>query len=415
MKKWFLGLGVPLALLILFGLLLMLFEKELLNPGAYVVGGVNGVDGGGNLAVAQAAQAMAPYLRPGPPANYDVRYDERAAIMRQAVSYWSKLCPGCLAWQNGTLQCTMFVAAAFALAHQPLPATNLNAIDYWSAYRGRPGWMEVASGTGLPQVGDIVIWSSPFFGGVGHMGVVVKVLPPAGGGHPGALTFAEGNGPAALVTFPLRPDLQLVAWPRYTTMGYIRNLRYAFSGGSASQSLERISQLACKQYASQQECDTWAYSACSAAAMTEVIDAYGGHYRISDILRTEARIGAITPRLGLVYPAGVADTMASFGFQTSWGLSGYSLEQVVRVASGGSPVVVGFPPDRYAGGHILVVRGGQIEPASGLVSSVFVVDSSAWGRTSIGRAQFLAWWGGFYAISLPRSAATLDRRGGVYA
>jgi hypothetical protein len=406
MKRGLFLLALSVALLILPGLFLMLFVEELSGQGVSTIGG------GGNLAVAQAALSMAPYLRPGPPDNYDVRYDEQASVMRQAVAYWSNLCQGCLAWRNGNLQCTMFVAAAFALAHQPLPATNLNAIDYWAAYRGRPGWMEVRSGSGLPQAGDIVIWSSPFFGGVGHMAVVVRVAPSRDGRHNGTLTFAEGNGPGALVTQPLKPDLQLVAWPHYTTMGFIRSSRFTYGHLNASQNIERIGQLACEQYAGQQECAIWAYSACSAASMTEVIDAYGGHFRIRDILSVEARIGAITPQLGLVYPGGVADTMARFGFQTSWGTSGFSLEQVVRIAAGGTPVVVGFPPARYAGGHILVVRGGRLDPASGLVSGVFVVDSSAWKRTTIGRAQFLAWWGGFYAIPLPLSNSTA-RQGGA--
>jgi hypothetical protein len=53
---------------------------------------------------------------------------------------------------------------------------------------------------------------------------------------------------------------------------------------NASQQLVRISQLDPAQYNSTDEDNTWAYSACSTASMTEVFNAYGSHYRITDIL-----------------------------------------------------------------------------------------------------------------------------------
>ena len=66
---------------------------------------------------------------------------------------------------------------------------------------------------------------------------------------------------------------------------------------NASQRLVRISQLDPNQYSSTGEYNTWAYSACSAASMTEVFNAYGHHYRITDILKVEAQLGEITPAL----------------------------------------------------------------------------------------------------------------------
>ncbi len=98
--------------------------------------------------------------------------------------------------------------------------------------------------------------------------------------------------------------------------------------------------------------------------MTEVINAYGHHYRITDILKVEAQIGEITPHLGL-------------------------LEDI------GRPVIVAFPPARYDGGHLVVVTGGNS-------NYVYVADSSLWNRHSISRAQFLNWWEGFYAIVTPK-------------
>ena len=160
-----------------------------------------------------------------------------------------------------------------------------------------------------------------------------------------------------------------------------------------AQHLVRIGQLDPAQYASSQEYNLWAYSACSTAAMTAVMDAYGRHYRITDVLQVEARIGEITPQLGLLDEAGIARTVAYFGFKTTWGHN-LTLDQVIAVANQGKPVIVGFPPDRYAGGHLLVVIGGNS-------SEVIVADSSLWNRHTISRAQFLAWWEGFSAIVTP--------------
>ncbi len=242
--------------------------------------------------------------------------------------------------------------------------------------------------------GDIMVWSDPP-PRVGHVAIVVGVNPPVGGTN-GSITFAEANGPGALVTETLLPDLSVVTWSRpvpYTVLGYIRALSPI--GVNASQRLVRISQLDPSQYASSGDYVTWAYSACSAAAMTEVLNAYGGHFRIRDILTVEAQRGDITPTLGLVSPGGIADTVASFGFQTSWGFS-LTLDQVIAIANQGTPVIVGFPPERYAGGHILVVTGGT-------TTSVSVADSSGHDYSVLSRAQFLQWWGGFSAIVTPQS------------
>ena len=84
----------------------------------------------------------------------------------------------------------------------------------------------------------------------------------------------------------------------------------------ASQNLARIGQLDPAQYNSSSDYNLWAQSTCSTAAMTEVINAYGHHYRIADILKVEASLNEITPTLGLVEDVGVALTMAKFGFKT---------------------------------------------------------------------------------------------------
>jgi hypothetical protein len=163
---------------------------------------------------------------------------------------------------------------------------------------------------------------------------------------------------------------------------------------NASKSLVRLGQVDPAQYTSNQEFTTWAYSACSTAAMTEVLNAYGHHYRITDVLKVEAQLGEITPQLGLLEEVGIQRTAAHFGFKTTWGHN-LSLDQIINIANQGRPVIVDFPPDRYAGGHLLVVTGGNS-------SIVKLADSSLWNRQSLSRAQFLKWWAGFYAIVTPK-------------
>jgi hypothetical protein len=164
-----------------------------------------------------------------------------------------------------------------------------------------------------------------------------------------------------------------------------------FSG--ASKTLLRISQLDPAEYNSPQDYNTWAYSACSAAAMTEVFNAYGRHYRIADVLKVEAGINEITPALGLVEDVGIQRTATLLGFNTSWGYS-LSLDQIIAIANKGEPVIVSWPPYKYDGGHLLVVRGGNSK-------YVFIADSSRYDRTTLTHAQFLNWWGGFSAIVTP--------------
>ncbi|HEX9091884.1 MAG TPA: C39 family peptidase [Anaerolineales bacterium] len=166
------------------------------------------------------------------------------------------------------------------------------------------------------------------------------------------------------------------------------------AGHPAGWHLVRISQLDPGQYASVQEYRTWAYSTCSTAAMTEIANYYGGSYRITDILAVENRIGEITPDRGLLEDAGIAHTMAHFGFTTSWGYS-RTLDQILALTHQGTPVIVAFPPARYPGGHLLVVTGGDD-------SRVEVADSSVSNRTSIIRMRFLALWAGFAAVVTPQ-------------
>jgi hypothetical protein len=163
---------------------------------------------------------------------------------------------------------------------------------------------------------------------------------------------------------------------------------------NASKRLVRISQLDPAQYNSSAEYNTWAYAACSTAAMTEVFNAYGYHLHITDVLKVEAQIGMITPSLGLVDPSGIARTATYFGFHTNWSTS-WNINQLINTANSGKPVIVDFPPDRYAGGHLLVVTGGD-------ANYVYLADSSSWNHQELTHAQFMQWWAGYAAVVTPR-------------
>ncbi len=165
-----------------------------------------------------------------------------------------------------------------------------------------------------------------------------------------------------------------------------------FSG--ASKALVRINQLDPAQYNSQQDYATWAYSTCSSAAMTAVINSYGHNYRVADILKVEAGIHEITPDLGLLEPTGIDHTVAQFGFKTYW-LSNTSLDDVIKVANQGHPVIVGFPPALWSGGHLLVVRGGNSQ-------YVYLADSSRLNMQTMARATFMKYWAGFAVVAMPK-------------
>lgn len=162
---------------------------------------------------------------------------------------------------------------------------------------------------------------------------------------------------------------------------------------AASKQLQRLSQLDPVQYSTSQEFTLWAYSACSAAAMTEVINAYHHTYKIRDILEVESAIHEITPDQGLLEEIGIQRTGARFGFKTTWGHN-LTLDQVIAAANSGTPVIVSFPPARYPGGHILVVRGGDS-------TSVYLADSSRLNWTQITHDRFMQLWAGFSAIMTP--------------
>ena len=413
------GLGSVILVFLVFLVFLIIFLIPLMAAGAFAAstqGSSLSLSGAFTsnsygAAVVQSAKEMADALYVNPACGNtrggncnDTWYT--SAFPQPVIQYgqtWCQAHNDCADWANGTYQCVSFVRGAYSQVY-PMNYTN-DAFGLWATYHNRPGWQEVPAAATpdmaqrfLPDPGDVMVFKNL---SVGHVAIVMAVQPPQNG-HNGWVEFANANSGNAYQRMPLMPNLLVdtSAWAssgeQFVVWGYIR------PKPAAAQGLLRISQLDPQQYVSQSEWTTWAYSACSAAAMTEVLDAYGSHYRIHDVLAVESQLiqpGSsppepyITPQLGLTADAGIAATMQQFGFSTTWGKQ-WTLAQVLAAANSGTPVIVSWPPDRYAGGHLLVVTGGD-------TTTLTLADSSGYNRQTISVSQFLGWWEGFAAVSTP--------------
>ena len=406
MKKLGCLLSSPFAVtLLLIGLLFTLLAGLL--SALFGTGANNAPVGPANTAIAQNALQMAEHLHDGGTYGFDVIMD--AGFPQPALDFWDSLCghAGCGRALSGNLQCGQFVGMAYGWAGLPLVGAN-TVIEWWTDYAAgrQPGWVEIPNGQGQPQPGDILMLDTPNpgpFAGEGHAGIVVSVQHPvAESGLVGSLLFAEANGPTPFVTMPLEANGALdMLWQGYTVKGFLRHVTAQAMGTIATITV-RHDQLDPAEYDATGffTWANWAYSACSAGAMTNVIDGYGHNYRIVDILKVEYRLGEITPQLGLQEEAGIARTAAQFGL-SDVSTTTDTLEQVVGIAQAGNPVIVDFPPDRYPKGHLLVVTGGLVG-SDGKVVTVYVVDSG-FDRSSITRSQFLQWWSGQADILTPKA------------
>lgn len=163
---------------------------------------------------------------------------------------------------------------------------------------------------------------------------------------------------------------------------------------NASKALIRLDQTSNEQYSSQAEHDAWSPSSCSAASVTEVMNAYGHSYKIADILKIEADIGAITPSQGLLSPEGIDQTATKFGFQTQT-LANPTLKQILTIANSGKPVIVNFPSQVWTGGHFLVVVGSI---TVGGISYVHLADSSTLNMQYMLPTRFEHYWQGLAKV-----------------
>lgn len=328
-----------------------------------------------------------------------VKYYDPKTFPSQVIAYGQTWCTAhhdCSDWAPDNYQCVSFVRGAYSQVY-PMKYTN-DAFGLWATYQHLPGWEEIPAAATpdvaqrfLPEPGDVMVFKDL---GVGHVAIVIQVQPPQNGTN-GWIEFANANSSSAYDRMPLMPNLLVDTreWAPsgedYIVWGYLR------PKPAAAQRVVRINQLDPGQYADAAEYHTWAYSTCSTASMAEVLNAYGEHVRIHDVLTVEAGLGVITPSGGLQADVGIANTMRQFGFKTTWG-EHWSLTQVVGTANGGQPVIVSWPPSRYAGGHLVVVTGGDLS-----TGTITIADSSSWDRASISVAQFLQWWAGFAAVSTP--------------
>ena len=182
-------------------------------------------------------------------------YDIHDPFMQPVLDYWAKSCPGtgpggiCELAVSGHLQCVEFVTAAYSLAGNPLPNSNLDAEQFWDAYANIPSWQRIPSpdsfpGTAkqAPHLGDLIV----FKGGAhmengrmvefGHIGIVINFTAPSASAD-GSIEIAEANGPgtkfAPLSTNPfvasdkpgntyvmtVHPDYRVDTWGPYSLGG----------------------------------------------------------------------------------------------------------------------------------------------------------------------------------------------------
>jgi len=153
--------------------------------------------------------------------------------------------------------------------------------------------------------------------------------------------------------------------------------------------ITRIDQTSQSQYINQQEYNTWYQSACSAAAITEVLNALGGHYTIHDALSAEINAQQISPEAGMLNGfTSIQQTVNALGYQASQVYGG--IDGIVSTANAGIPVLVSMQSSDWPGGHILVVTGGD-------GSTINIIDSWTTNRTSFSRADFAHHWTGLAA------------------
>ncbi|HEU5198447.1 MAG TPA: C39 family peptidase [Ktedonobacterales bacterium] len=114
---------------------------------------------------------------------------------------------------------------------------------------------------------------------------------------------------------------------------------------------------------SQQQYQTWWPSACSPAALTMVLNAWGAQVRIGQVLDRLIARQAITPENGLLNANALAQVANDFGYQarTFWN---WNEQQVADVTAQGAPVMIDVvdtqqqtPYPGFVVGHWLTVVG----------------------------------------------------------
>jgi hypothetical protein len=136
-------------------------------------------------------------------------YNTGDPFMASVLAFWHRTCANrdgslCSYAQSGNLQCVEFVTGAFSLAHITLPYAP-DAHYFWDDYKNVTDWREIPVGTGLPQMGDIIVWHSWQYDALtksrvelpGHVAIIVNVTTPHGT-IPGQIYFAQANAPSSV-------------------------------------------------------------------------------------------------------------------------------------------------------------------------------------------------------------------------
>ncbi|MBA2678003.1 MAG: glucosaminidase domain-containing protein, partial [Ktedonobacteraceae bacterium] len=71
---------------------------------------------------------------------------------------------------------------------------------------------------------------------------------------------------------------------------------------------------------------------------------------------------------------------------------------LIQTANSGTPVIINFPPSRWAGGHFLVAIGGN-------ANYVYLADSSRLNMRAMDHQTFLKYWAGLAVVVTPAPSA----------
>jgi len=163
---------------------------------------------------------------------------------------------------------------------------------------------------------------------------------------------------------------------------------------TATQRLVRISQLDPAQYVSVAQYHEWSGAACSAGSLTMVLDAYGQHFIIGQVIPLFG--SSISPNGGLLNDQGLAYAASQVHFGASLSHS-RALDQVVAIANSGLPVIVDVrSADLFPAGHFMVVLGGDAH-------TLHLAESSSVNIQWMSRAWFASMWEGLSAVIGPPS------------
>lgn len=196
------------------------------------------------------------------------------------------------------------------------------------------------------------------------------------------------SGLADGVLQKLDAGINLLSFAQHTT-GSGLQMAHQSPPEVASQHIVRIDSARRDQYYTSYQWLVWSYSSCSGISMEEVMNAYGHHYIAADVLQVEANMGIWNVQEGLTGgETGMARAAAHFGFKAD-PHPPRTLQDLIRVANAGFPVIVGIPD------HILVVRGGDS-------NNVYLVDSAPANRKVLSHQQFLALWDNFSVLLTPQ-------------